>query len=60
VEENNMGRTCSTHDDAKCEQNLFRSLEGRLLGRFKRRWEDNIKIGLEAVGWEGVSNMHLA
>jgi hypothetical protein len=26
----------------------------RPLGRPKRRWEDNIKMGLRGVGWGGV------
>jgi hypothetical protein len=26
----------------------------RLLGRPRRRWEDNIKMDLQEVGWEGV------
>ena len=28
--------------------------ENRSLGRPKRRWEDNIKIGLQVVGWGGI------
>jgi hypothetical protein len=29
--------------------------EGRSpLGRARRRWEDNIKMDLQEVGWEGV------
>jgi hypothetical protein len=31
----------------------------RLLGRPRRRWENNIRIDLRAVGWEGVDWMHL-
>jgi hypothetical protein len=26
----------------------------RLLGRLRRRWEDNIKMDLQEVGWEGM------
>ena len=30
------------------------------LGRPKLRWEDNIKIGLQEVGWGGMDWMDLA
>jgi hypothetical protein len=34
--------------------------EGRRpLGRLRRRWEDNIRIDLWEIGWEGVDRMHL-
>jgi len=26
--------------------------EKRTLGKLRRRWEDNIKMNLQAVGWE--------
>jgi hypothetical protein len=32
----------------------------RLLGRSKRRWEDNIKIYLREIGWESMDWIHLA
>jgi hypothetical protein len=31
----------------------------RSLGRLKHRWEDNIKIHLTEIGWEGVYWIHL-
>jgi hypothetical protein len=35
--------------------------EGRRpLGRPKRRWEDNIKMDLREVGWEGADWIDLA
>jgi hypothetical protein len=35
--------------------------EGRRpLGRFRRRWEDNIKINLREIGWGGMDWIHLA
>jgi hypothetical protein len=35
--------------------------EGRRpLGRPRRRWEDNIKIDLQEVGWEGVDWIYMA
>ena len=30
------------------------------LGRPRRRWEDNIKMGLQVVGWGGTNWIHLA
>jgi hypothetical protein len=32
----------------------------RTLGGHKRRWNDNIKIGLREIEWEGVNWIHLA
>jgi hypothetical protein len=35
--------------------------EGRRpLGRPRRRWEDNIKMDLQEVGWEGVDWIDMA
>ena len=31
----------------------------RLLGRRRRRWEDNIKVDLKEIGWEGVSRIDM-
>jgi hypothetical protein len=30
------------------------------LGRPRRRWEDNIRMNLREIGWEGVDCIHLA
>jgi hypothetical protein len=32
----------------------------RIRGRSRRRWEDNIKMDLRKIGWEGVDWIHLA
>jgi hypothetical protein len=32
----------------------------RSLGRPRRRWEDNIRMNLREIGWEGVDWTHLA
>jgi len=32
----------------------------RLLGRTRRRWEDNIEIDLQEVGCEGIDRVDLA
>jgi hypothetical protein len=40
---------------------LVRKPEGkRQLGRPRRRWEDNIRMDLAEIGWEGVDWMRLA
>jgi len=31
----------------------------RPLGRPKRKWEDNTKIHIREIGWEGVAWMHV-
>jgi hypothetical protein len=31
----------------------------RQLGRLRRRWEDNIRMDLREIGWEGVDWMNL-
>jgi hypothetical protein len=43
----------------------YRALVGRPerrrpLGRPRHRWEDNIKMGLQEVGWEGVDWIDMA
>jgi hypothetical protein len=49
-------------DDMRNAYNiLVGKLEGkRPLGRPRRRWEDNIRMDLREIGWEGVDWMHLA
>jgi hypothetical protein len=32
----------------------------RPVGRSSRRWQDNIRMDLKEIGWEGVDWMHLA
>jgi hypothetical protein len=40
---------------------LVRKSEGnRLVRRPKHRWEDNTRIDLRKIWWEGVDLMHLA
>jgi len=46
-------------------RNMYKILVGkpegkRLLGRLMRRCEDNIRMYLKEVGWEGVDFMNLA
>jgi hypothetical protein len=33
--------------------------EKRPLGRRRRKWEDNIRMDLREIGWEGVDCMYL-
>jgi hypothetical protein len=45
--------------------NAYRILVGksegkRPLGRFRRRWEDNIRINLREIGWGGMDWIDLA
>jgi len=49
-----VGRVFSTYGEKRV---VYRVLMGkpeekRLLGRPRRRWEDNIKMDIEEVGWE--------
>jgi len=37
--------------DEKWAQNLFINCEGWPLGRFRHRWEDNIKMDPKDIGW---------
>jgi hypothetical protein len=50
------------HEIGRSEINtLVRKPEGkRRLGQPRRRWKDNIKIGLKETGYEGVDWIHLA
>jgi len=32
----------------------------RPVGRRRRRWEDNIRIDVREIGWEGVDWIHVA
>jgi hypothetical protein len=57
-----MGRTCGTYGGRR---GAYRALvgkpEGRSpLGRPRRRWEDNIKMDLREVGWEGADWIYQA
>jgi len=44
------------------ERSWSENLKGtnRPLGRSMRRWEDNIRMDLTEMGWEGVDCIHLA
>jgi hypothetical protein len=62
IENNEMSGACSTYGE---KRGAYRILVGRPkgtrpLGRPRRRWENNIKMGLQDVGWEGVNWTELA
>jgi len=54
---------CSAHGEMR---NAYRILVGkktegkRLLNKTRRRWEDNIRMDLREIGWEGVDWMRPA
>jgi hypothetical protein len=57
-----MGRACSTNGT---KRNAYRILVGKPdgkspLGRPRRRWVNNIKMGLRAIGWNGTEWVNLA
>jgi hypothetical protein len=47
------------------KSNAYRILVGkpegeRPVGRPRRRWADNIKLGLREIGWDGMDQIDLA
>jgi hypothetical protein len=62
VKSRKIGRACSTYGtDDKCLKNVGRKHEGKRPPRRRRgRWEDNIKMNLREIWWEGVDWIHLA
>jgi hypothetical protein len=61
MEKNETGGACSTYGGKRgAYRILMGTLEGRRpLGRPRWRWEDNIKIDLQDVGW-GMDWIELA
>jgi hypothetical protein len=61
--ENEMGWACSVRGgERKCTYRvLVERPEGlRPIGGRRRRWEDNIKMDLQEVGWGDIDEIHLA
>jgi hypothetical protein len=57
-----VGGTCGTHGEGR---GIYRVLverpdEKRPLGRPRRRWEDNIKLDLREIGFDGANWIQLA
>jgi hypothetical protein len=58
IEKNEMGGACSEYGE---ERILVGKPEGkRPMGRPRRIWKDNIKMGLLEVGWVGMDWIGLA
>jgi hypothetical protein len=60
--EDEIGIACSTHG---VTWNAYRVFMGkaerkRPLGRPRRRWENNIKMDLREIGWDGMDWIDLA
>jgi hypothetical protein len=55
-------KACSTYwNDEKCIKYFgWKPKDKKSLGRTRRRWEDNIRMDLMEIGWEGVDFIHLA
>jgi hypothetical protein len=56
-----MGGTCGVHGEIR---NAYKILvtkpeRKRIFGRLRLRWEDNIRIDLREIRWEGVEWLHL-
>jgi hypothetical protein len=57
-----MGRACGMHRE---KRNAYRILVGKLEGKIQlgkpgRRWEDNVKMDLQEIGWSDMDWVHLA
>jgi len=65
-----MGGTCitqggDTEREREREEGNVYILVGRpegkkLLGKPRRRWEDNIRMNVMEIGWKGVDWIHMA
>jgi hypothetical protein len=55
MNKNEIGGACSAYGEVeRRKQGFGEKSEGkRPLGRLRRRWEDNNKMDLQEVGWEG-------
>jgi hypothetical protein len=53
VEEDEMGRACSTIEEKRNANKIFvgKPESKRALERPRRRWVDNIKMDLREIGW---------
>ena len=56
-----MGRACGAYVEGRGVNRVLVGKPGgkRPLGRPRRRWEDNIKMDLQEVGWDCVDWMEL-
>jgi hypothetical protein len=61
INEDDRGGTCSKYGEIRNTHNILvvKSEGKRPFGRPRRRWEDNIRLDLGGIGWEGVDLMHM-
>ena len=57
-----MGGACGTYGEGRgvCRVLVGKSEGKRPLGRPRRRWEDNIKMDVQELGWEGIDWIELS
>ena len=57
IKKNEMGLACGKYGEQEwCIQSFVGRPDGRSpFGRPRRRWEDDIKIDLQEVGWGGMN-----
>jgi hypothetical protein len=62
IKKNEMGGACDMYGGhEKCIQGFGGETRGKEpLGRPRPRWEDNIKVGLQEVGWGGMDCITVA
>jgi hypothetical protein len=62
IVKNGIGGACSTHGEVCNAYKIFvgKPEENRSIGRPRRRWENNIRMGLKEIAWEGMDLTHLA
>ena len=60
IENNEMGRACSTYGGGERRVVVGKPEGKRPLGRTKHRWEDTIQMDLQEVGRGGMDSIELA
>jgi hypothetical protein len=55
-----LGNVACVGEKRMCRSFVEKRGGGSPFGRPRCSWEDNIKIGLKEIGWEGVNVIHLA
>jgi hypothetical protein len=61
IEKNEIGRVCSTYGETKTHTGFWWGKLGKTFtGNLRSRWEDNIKMHVQEVGWVGMYWIDLA
>jgi hypothetical protein len=62
IKKNEMGRACSAYGERRGVYRflMVKPTGKRSLGRPRRRWEDNIKMNIQEVGYGGMDWIELA